>query len=174
MLAAGAALTCSPALVGERTFGKTSCSSAQGIGTGVGGGGFLGHGLHAVSPISRACTTGRRWWAVACSAGASSSSVWKLGWWTRIPWARASCNCTSTAAAPLLRTGCRATLVGERTFGKGVVQYYFPTAGDRPRRSGGVAAPADGSGLKVTVAKYITAGARRPAARFCAACAWVG
>ena len=61
---------------------------------------------------------------------------------------------------------CRATLVGERTFGKGVVQYYFPTAGDRPRRSGGVAAPADGSGLKVTVAKYITAGARRPAARF--------
>ena len=63
--------------------------------------------------------------------------------------------------------------MGERTFGKGVVQYYFPTAGDRPQRSGSVAAPADGSGLKVTVAKYITAGARRPAARSCAACAWL-
>ena len=61
--------------------------------------------------------------------------------------------------------------MGERTFGKGVVQYYFPTAGDRPRRSDSVAAPADGSGLKVTVAKYITAGVRRPASQKCSACA---
>jgi C-terminal processing protease CtpA/Prc len=36
----------------------------------------------------------------------------------------------------------RAVLLGERTFGKGVVQYYFPLA--------------DGSGLKLTVAKYLT------------------
>ena len=37
---------------------------------------------------------------------------------------------------------CRATLIGELTFGKGVVQYYFPMG--------------DGSGIKATVAKYIT------------------
>ena len=37
---------------------------------------------------------------------------------------------------------CRAVLIGERTFGKGVVQYYFPMG--------------DGSGVKATVAKYIT------------------
>jgi C-terminal processing protease CtpA/Prc len=36
----------------------------------------------------------------------------------------------------------RAKLLGERTFGKGVVQYYFPMG--------------DGSGLKLTVAKYLT------------------
>ncbi|KAG0567495.1 hypothetical protein KC19_7G139300 [Ceratodon purpureus] len=36
----------------------------------------------------------------------------------------------------------RVTTVGERTFGKGVVQYYFPMD--------------DGSGLKLTVAKYLT------------------
>lgn len=36
----------------------------------------------------------------------------------------------------------RAVLVGERTFGKGVVQYFFPLG--------------DGSGLKLTVAKYLT------------------
>ncbi len=52
----------------------------------------------------------------------------------------------------------RAALVGERTFGKGVVQYYFPTAGERQRR-GEPTVPADGSGLKVTVAKFITPGA---------------
>jgi len=49
-------------------------------------------------------------------------------------------------------------LVGERTFGKGVVQYYFPTTDERPRR-GGTPTPADGSGVKVTVAKFITPGA---------------
>lgn len=36
----------------------------------------------------------------------------------------------------------RATLIGERTFGKGVVQAYFPLG--------------DGSGVKLTVAKYLT------------------
>lgn len=36
----------------------------------------------------------------------------------------------------------RAVIVGERTFGKGLVQYYFPLG--------------DGSGLKLTVAKYLT------------------
>ena len=48
--------------------------------------------------------------------------------------------------------------MGERTYGKGVVQYYFPTTDERPRR-GGKPSPADGSGVKVTVAKYITPGA---------------
>ena len=37
---------------------------------------------------------------------------------------------------------CRAWLIGEKTFGKGVVQYYFPMG--------------DGSGVKATVAKYLT------------------
>lgn len=36
----------------------------------------------------------------------------------------------------------RAVLIGEKTFGKGVVQYFFPMG--------------DGSGLKLTVAKYLT------------------
>lgn len=36
----------------------------------------------------------------------------------------------------------RAVMIGERTFGKGLVQYYFPLG--------------DGSGLKLTVAKYLT------------------
>lgn len=39
---------------------------------------------------------------------------------------------------------CRAEIVGEQTFGKGVVQYYFPMA--------------DGSGIKLTIAKYLTPG----------------
>eukprot|EP00897_Mesotaenium_endlicherianum_P001537 jgi/Mesen1/1410/ME000130S00497 len=43
-----------------------------------------------------------------------------------------------------LRDNGRATVIGERTFGKGVVQYYFPMD--------------DGSGLKLTVAKYLTPG----------------
>ena len=38
----------------------------------------------------------------------------------------------------------RAKLVGEKTFGKGVVQYYFPMT--------------DGSGIKLTIAKYLTPG----------------
>lgn len=153
---------------------RASCSGVQGIGLGFCGRGFLGHGLHAVLLISRVCTTGWRWLAFARLTGALCGSVFESGWRMRVPWARASVliyqysRCTA-----LIHWHCRATLVGERTFGKGVVQYYFPTAGDRQRRSGGVAAPADGSGLKVTVAKYITAGARRPAARFCAACAWL-
>lgn len=33
-------------------------------------------------------------------------------------------------------------MIGEKTFGKGVVQYFFPLG--------------DGSGLKLTVAKYLT------------------
>jgi C-terminal processing protease CtpA/Prc len=36
----------------------------------------------------------------------------------------------------------RAQLVGEQTFGKGVVQYYFPINND--------------GGVKLTVAKYLT------------------
>ncbi len=39
---------------------------------------------------------------------------------------------------------CRAEIVGEKTFGKGVVQYYFPMT--------------DGSGIKLTIAKYLTPG----------------
>ena len=41
-----------------------------------------------------------------------------------------------------LRDHGRAIMMGERTFGKGVVQYFFPMG--------------DGSGLKLTVAKYLT------------------
>lgn len=41
-----------------------------------------------------------------------------------------------------LRDNRRATVIGEKTYGKGVVQYYFPMD--------------DGSGLKLTVAKYLT------------------
>lgn len=37
----------------------------------------------------------------------------------------------------------RAVVVGQKTFGKGVVQYYFPLDDQ-------------GSGIKVTVAKYLT------------------
>lgn len=37
---------------------------------------------------------------------------------------------------------CRAVLIGEQTFGKGVVQHFFPFE--------------DGSGIKVTVEKYLT------------------
>lgn len=37
----------------------------------------------------------------------------------------------------------RARVIGEKTFGKGVIQYFFPLN-------------LDGSGLKVTVAKYTT------------------
>ena len=44
--------------------------------------------------------------------------------------------------AGALRDYGRAVIIGERTFGKGLVQYYFPMA--------------DGSGLKLTVAKYLT------------------
>lgn len=36
----------------------------------------------------------------------------------------------------------RAYVVGEKTFGKGVIQFFFPMQ--------------DGSGLKLTVAKYLT------------------
>lgn len=39
---------------------------------------------------------------------------------------------------------CRAQIVGQKTFGKGVVQYYFPMT--------------DGSGIKLTIAKYLTPG----------------
>jgi carboxyl-terminal processing protease len=39
---------------------------------------------------------------------------------------------------------CRAEIVGEQTFGKGIVQYYFPMT--------------DGSGIKLTIAKYLTPG----------------
>lgn len=37
---------------------------------------------------------------------------------------------------------CRATIVGEQSFGKGLVQYYFPCFED--------------GGLKLTIAKYLT------------------
>lgn len=54
---------------------------------------------------------------------------------------------SSTASASEVLSGAlhdngRALVIGERTFGKGVVQYYFPLE--------------DGSGVKVTVAKYLT------------------
>ena len=40
---------------------------------------------------------------------------------------------------------CRATIIGATSFGKGVIQYYFPIG-------------QDGAGLKLTVAKYLTPG----------------
>ncbi|KAI8470624.1 MAG: ClpP/crotonase-like domain-containing protein [Monoraphidium minutum] len=49
----------------------------------------------------------------------------------------------SEVLAGALRDNRRAVLIGERTFGKGVVQYFFPL-GD------------DGSGLRLTVSKYLT------------------
>lgn len=54
----------------------------------------------------------------------------------------ASTASASEVLAGALRDNGRARLVGERTFGKGVVQGYFGEP--------------DGSGLKLTVAKYIT------------------
>eukprot|EP00208_Stichococcus_sp_RCC1054_P001119 CAMPEP_0206145654 /NCGR_PEP_ID=MMETSP1473-20131121/28105_1 /ASSEMBLY_ACC=CAM_ASM_001109 /TAXON_ID=1461547 /ORGANISM="Stichococcus sp, Strain RCC1054" /LENGTH=649 /DNA_ID=CAMNT_0053541937 /DNA_START=262 /DNA_END=2212 /DNA_ORIENTATION=+ len=48
----------------------------------------------------------------------------------------------SEVLAGALHDNGRAVLVGEQTFGKGVVQYYFPVHGD--------------GGLKLTVAKYLT------------------
>ena len=51
--------------------------------------------------------------------------------------------------APVL--AARAQLVGEQTFGKGVVQYYFPVNND--------------GGVKLTVAKYLTPHRCEPLAR---------
>eukprot|EP00882_Tetradesmus_deserticola_P003170 GHRQ01003361.1.p2 GENE.GHRQ01003361.1~~GHRQ01003361.1.p2 ORF type:complete len:167 (+),score=83.83 GHRQ01003361.1:3-503(+) len=55
-------------------------------------------------------------------------------------------NASSASASEVLAGGLRdhnrAVIVGERTFGKGLVQYYFPMG--------------DGSGLKLTAAKYLT------------------
>jgi C-terminal processing protease CtpA/Prc len=51
-------------------------------------------------------------------------------------------SCAAAAAAGGLSDQGRAVIMGERTFGKGVVQYFFPMG--------------DGSGLKLTVAKYLT------------------
>lgn len=52
-------------------------------------------------------------------------------------------TCLAAAAcAGALHDDGRAVIMGERTFGKGVVQYFFPMG--------------DGSGLKLTVAKYLT------------------
>lgn len=42
----------------------------------------------------------------------------------------------------MLQDNQRATVLGEKTFGKGVVQYFFRME--------------DGSGIKLTVAKYLT------------------
>ncbi|KAK3280009.1 hypothetical protein CYMTET_12136 [Cymbomonas tetramitiformis] len=58
-------------------------------------------------------------------------------------------NRSSASAAEVLagalKDNERAVLIGEHTFGKGVIQYYFPVL-------------QDGSGLKLTVAKYLTPG----------------
>ncbi|MEW5308470.1 MAG: hypothetical protein WDW38_000428 [Sanguina aurantia] len=48
----------------------------------------------------------------------------------------------STVLAGALHDNGRALLIGEHTFGKGQIQYYFPLADD--------------SGLKLTIAKYVT------------------
>ncbi|KAK9796250.1 hypothetical protein WJX73_002715 [Symbiochloris irregularis] len=48
----------------------------------------------------------------------------------------------SEVFAGALHDNHRAVLIGEKTFGKGVVQYFFPMT--------------DGSGVKATVAKYLT------------------
>lgn len=48
----------------------------------------------------------------------------------------------SEVLAGALHDNDRAVLIGEKTFGKGVVQYYFPVHGD--------------GGLRLTVAKYMT------------------
>jgi hypothetical protein len=51
-------------------------------------------------------------------------------------------NESSQVLTGALRDNHRAVYIGERSFGKGVIQYYFPMT--------------DGSGLKLTVAKYLT------------------
>lgn len=51
--------------------------------------------------------------------------------------------CVAAASSQLwYAETCRATVVGQKTFGKGVVQFYFPMDDA-------------GSGLKVTVSKYL-------------------
>ncbi|KIY96806.1 carboxyl-terminal processing protease [Monoraphidium neglectum] len=55
----------------------------------------------------------------------------------------ASSASASEVFAGALHDNRRAVLIGERTFGKGLVQYFFPI-GD------------DGGGLKLTVSKYLT------------------
>mmetsp|Transcript_61613 Transcript_61613/g.194965 ORF Transcript_61613/g.194965 Transcript_61613/m.194965 type:complete len:598 (-) Transcript_61613:32-1825(-) len=66
---------------------------------------------------------------------------------TRMPIAvlvnRGSASASEVLAGSLRGLG-RATLLGEETYGKGVVQYYFPTG--------------DGSGIKLTVMKYVLPG----------------
>ncbi|CAG9462590.1 unnamed protein product [Pedinophyceae sp. YPF-701] len=58
-------------------------------------------------------------------------------------------NRTSASAAEILsgalRDNGRAALIGEKTFGKGLIQYFFNVGGD-------------GSGVKVTMGKYVTPG----------------
>lgn len=53
-----------------------------------------------------------------------------------------TCCAVLLPAAGALHDNSRAVLMGEKTFGKGVVQFFFPMG--------------DGSGLKLTVAKYLT------------------
>ena len=48
----------------------------------------------------------------------------------------------SEVLAGALHDNHRAVMIGEGTFGKGVVQYFFPIV--------------DGGGLKLTVEKYVT------------------
>lgn len=55
----------------------------------------------------------------------------------------ASSASASEVLAGALHDNRRALLIGERTFGKGVVQYFFPLG-------------YDGSGVKLTVSKYLT------------------
>ncbi|GBF93173.1 histone-lysine N-methyltransferase [Raphidocelis subcapitata] len=55
----------------------------------------------------------------------------------------ASSASASEVLAGALRDNRRAVLIGERTFGKGVVQYFFPLSDD-------------GAGLRLTVSKYLT------------------
>ena len=52
------------------------------------------------------------------------------------------CTCHSASWSFCLQDNQRGEVVGERTFGKGVVQYFFRME--------------DGSGIKLTVAKYLT------------------
>ena len=56
----------------------------------------------------------------------------------------AACSVTAGRGSQNTFCVCRADIVGQKTFGKGVVQYYFPMT--------------DGSGIKLTIAKYLTPG----------------
>eukprot|EP00892_Ulva_mutabilis_P000051 jgi/Ulvmu1/10046/UM059_0096.1 len=95
-----------------------------------------------VDPVSHRNVIDNVW-----SVGTLPSEVFPRHAWglTNRPMAVITNNGSASASEVLagaLQDNQRATILGEKTFGKGVVQYYFGME--------------DGSGIKLTVAKYLT------------------